>query len=192
MQAMGLGELLDQIRQYYLDRLIAAAEERSSDKTTVILEPVLRNCNGEAVAEGELHLPLRKDLAILQNGVVKELLTIDTKGMLSFEPIAFDWGDSLRVSLRPFQWQSMILRMPRRKRADWQPLMDWFWRWFRQDEDGGDGLLDVVHFLSDPQLSAKVVTFEADLGSAPVEAFEELLDAVAALGNKRCEIGEMG
>ena len=189
---MGLGELLDQIRKYYLDQLIAAAEEELAKKSTsVILEGVLRSGDGTAVVAGELQLALRKDLAILEKGVVKKLLTIDTKRMLSFEPLAFDWAESLRVSLGPFQWQQMPLRIPCRERTDWQPLQEWFWRWFRRDEDAPDGqLLGVVHFLSDPEILEKAAAFEVDLGSAPVGAFEELLDAVVALGVKQCEIGQ--
>src|SRR5689334_16433026 len=101
---MGLGELLDQIREYYLERLIAAAEEQSSKKRTVILEPALCNESGEVVAAGALQLPLRRDLAVVQKGEVTELLTIDTQAMLSFEPIAFTWGEGLKVTLGPFQW----------------------------------------------------------------------------------------
>jgi hypothetical protein len=189
---MGLGELLDQARQYYLERLIAAAEERCAKKnTSVILEPCLRSSDGTAAVEGKLQLPLRKDLAVLKNGAVKELLTIDTKGMLSFEPLAFDWGEGLRISLGPFQWQQLPFRMPHRRRADWQPFQEWFWRWFREDEDGDDGLLGAVHFLSDPEVLGKAVAFEVDLGSAPVEALEELLDAIAVTGVKQCVIGKL-
>jgi hypothetical protein len=188
---MGLGELLDQVRQYYLDRLMAAAEKKRFHKaTSVIFEPALRNSDGGAVVEGELQLPLRKDLAVLRNGAVTDLLTIDTKGMLSFEPIVFDWGDSLRVYLGPFLWQRMTLRMPVRKGVDWQSFTDWFWRWFGQEDGSDNSLLGVVHFLSDPELSRKGVKFEVDLGSAPVEAFEELLDAVVAMGVKQCQIGQ--
>lgn len=190
---MGLGKLLDQVRQYYLDRLVAAAEEKARNKkTSVILEPALRNQDGVAVVEGALQLPLRKDVAVLQKGVVKELLTIDTQGMLSFEPIAFTWGKSLRVVLGPFQWQQMPFRIPHPRKKVWKPLQSWFWRWFKEEEDGGDeGLLGTVHFLSDPEVSEKTVLFETDLGSAPVEAFEELLDALAALGIKQCEMGQV-
>jgi hypothetical protein len=40
-------------------------------------------------------------------------------------------------------------------------------------------------------VSGKAAAFEVDLGSAPVEALEELLDAVTALGVKQCEIGQV-
>ena len=46
-----------------------------------------------------------------------------------------------------------------------------------------------MHFLSDPEISDGAVTFSVDLGTAPMEAFEELLDAVEALGATLCEIG---
>ena len=48
-----------------------------------------------------------------------------------------------------------------------------------------------MHFLSDPEISDGAVTFSVDLGTAPVEAFEELLDAVEALGATLCEIGHV-
>jgi hypothetical protein len=191
MQAMGLGDLLDKIRQYYLDRYIATAEQRMANTADVVLEPALRNSDGEVVVEGELQLPLRIDLVVLQNGEAKESLTIDTDGMLSFEPISFDWSDSLQVSLAPFQWQQATLRMPVPRKADWQPLIDWFWHWFgEEDDNAGEELLGAVHFLSDPEVSKKMVTFAIDLGTAPVEAFEELLDAVAMLGVGKCQIGQ--
>jgi hypothetical protein len=38
--------------------------------------------------------------------------------------------------------------------------------------------MGAVHFASDPELSDGAVTFAADLGTAPVEAFEDLLDAL--------------
>jgi hypothetical protein len=190
---MGLGELLDQVRHYYLERLMKAAQQQVSVKNTqVVLEPALRGEDGNPTVEGTLQLPLRKDLAVFQDGVVTKLMTIDTEGMLSFEPVSFDWDDGLQVRLGPFRWQAMPVRMPLRNKTDWQPLQDWFWRWFRKDEDGdGDSFLGAVHFLSDPEASGEKVAFEVDLGSAPVEAFEELLDAVASLGVKQCEVGQV-
>jgi len=44
-------------------------------------------------------------------------------------------------------------------------------------------------WLSDPKVSDGAVTFAVDLGTAPVEAFEDLLDALEIMGVKHCEIG---
>jgi hypothetical protein len=154
---MGLGDLLDQVRQYYLDRFIAfAKEKRANKRASLLLEPVLRDRNGAAAVEGELQLGYREDLAVLENGAIREMFSLDTEGMLSFEPLRFDWGENLEVCLRRFQWQCMSLRVPQRKRANWLPLQNWFWRWFRQHEDADDrNLLGAVHSLSDPELSGK-------------------------------------
>jgi len=40
-----------------------------------------------------------------------------------------------------------------------------------------------------PEVSDGTVTFVVDLGTAPVEAFEDLLDALEMMGAKQCEIG---
>ena len=46
----------------------------------------------------------------------------------------------------------------------------------------------VIHFISDPKREDVATIFEVDFGSAPVEAFEELLDAFQASGAKKIEI----
>jgi hypothetical protein len=188
---MGIGQVLDQIREYYVHRFMLAAERNAATKgSRIVLEPALRDAAGNPAVSGPLGLGLRRDMAFLRNGAVAAFTTVDTEGMLSFDPVEFDWG-ALRVSMGPFRWQQVSLRMPRPQPTDWQPLKDWFWRWFRPELDGDDHtLLGAVHFLSDPEVSDNAVVFSADLGSAPVEAFEELLDAIVALRVSRCQIGQ--
>jgi hypothetical protein len=94
--------------------------------------------------------------------------------MLSFEPISFMWGGA-----GPFQWQAMRLQLPLPETTRWQPLQHWFWRWFKEDAgEHNEPLAGAVHFLSDPEVSDGAVTFAVDLGTAPVESFEDLLDAL--------------
>ena len=50
-------------------------------------------------------------------------------------------------------------------------------------------LSGAVHFLSDPEVTNRTIKLEADLGSAPVEAFEELLDACVLAGATNVLIG---
>jgi hypothetical protein len=190
---MGLGELLDQIRQHYLDRLEAAAEQlRSAGGTEVVLEAALRTRDGSPAVEGTLGLPLRIDVAVIKDGEVSETLNVDTETMLSFDPLQFDWG-ALAVELHPFAWDAASFRLEGvEAEGGWRPLQDWFWRWFLADEEEGDEPLGAVHFLSDPDLTAGHADFSVDLGSAPVEAFEELLDAATALGAGRCLFGSFG
>jgi len=187
---MHVGELLDQVRQYYLDRFINVRDELLAEQNSrLILEPELRGSDGAVVTEGALQLPLRTDFAVIKDGGTKTL-SIDTERMLSFEPISFIWGAGLEVRLGPFQWQAMRLQVPLPETTRWQPLQHWYWRWFKEDAgEHNEALAGAVHFLSDPEVADGGVTFAVDLGAAPVEAFEDLLDALEMMGAKHCEIG---
>jgi hypothetical protein len=149
-----IGELLDQVRQYYVDRLIKIRDGLLVEQNTrLILEPELRGSDGVVVTEGVLQLPLRTDTAVIKDGGAKTL-SIDTERMLSFDPISFMWGAGLKVRLGPFQWQAMRLQVPLPETTRWQPLQHWFWRWFKEDAGKHDeALTGAVHFLSDPAWS---------------------------------------
>jgi hypothetical protein len=128
-------------------------------------------------------------MAVIKEGGATTL-SIDTERMLSFESISFMSGAGLEVRLGPFQWQAMRLRVQLPETARWQPLRHWFWRWFKEKaSEHNEALTGAAHFLSDPEVSDGTVTFAVDLGTAPVEAFEDLLDALEVMGAKHCEIG---
>jgi hypothetical protein len=187
-----LGQLLDQIRGYYVDRFIDTVNQYAeADGVTVAYESALCNADGSVVTEGVLGLPVRGDLLVIRDGAVSDSIQIDTDGMLSFEPIAFEWPENnLDVDLRPFQWNWMQLRIfGLQNNADWAPIRDWFIGWF-QEEDPEDGeLLAGVHFLSDPELGCDYSQVSIDLGTSPVESFEELLDAIGQMGATGVQIG---
>lgn len=188
-----LGQLLDQIRDYYVSRFIDAINERSgNDGVSVSHEHAFCNANGEVVTVGKLALPTRGDLLVIRNGTVSDSVQIDTEGMLSFEPIEFDWPENnLSVDLRPFQWNWMQLRILGLKSdADWTPIRDWFIGWFHEDDPADDELLGGVHFLSDPEHRRDYSQVSIDLGTAPVDSFEELLDAIGQMGATGVQIGQ--
>lgn len=190
---MALGQLLDQIRDYYVSRFIDAINEHSAnDGVSVVHETAFCNAEGEIVTEGTLALPLRGDVLIIRDGMVSDSFQIDTKEMLSFDPITFDWPDNaFDVQLQPFQWNWMQVRifgLP--SDPDWQPLRSWFLRWFRENDPADDELLGGVHFLSDPEDGEDCSQLSIDLGTAPVESIEELLDVLGEMGTHRVQIGQ--
>lgn len=188
-----LGQLLDQIRDYYVSRFIDAINGHSGNVgVTVAHEPAFCNAKGEVVAAGELSLPARGDLLLVRDGAVSDSVQIDTDGMLSFEPFAFSWAESnLNVDLRPFQWNWMQLRIFGLKTdADWTPIRNWFIGWFQENDPADDELLGGVHFLSDPEYGHDYSQLSIDLGTAPVESFEDLLDAIGQMGAARVQIGQ--
>lgn len=70
-------------------------------------------------------------------------------------------------------------------------LIDWFNDWFDGDDENEPdkvGLQQVVHFMSDPQVLAGGVKATMDLGSALVEALENLLFALSDAGADRVRL----
>ena len=189
---MGLGELLDQLRALYMTRFVATVEQlRQNAASQVLLEVVLRDEQGNAVRDGALGLPIRLDAVVLSGESGFDQVSVDSESILSFDRIAFPWTEELEVAIHPFPWDRLVIRVPTPSAADWRPLVVWCNEWFREDEDADADPLGVVHFFSDPEIAGDGYTqFVADLGSAPTEAFEGLLDAVAALGVKDVILGE--
>lgn len=188
-----LGQLLDEIRDYYINRFIDAINEQSlADGVTLKHEPAFCDSNGDVVTEGELAIPSRVDLLVISDGAASDSILIDTDGMVSFEPIAFDWPENnLNVDLHPFQWNWMQVRIFGLKtNADWAPIRDWFIGWFQENDPADGELLGGVHWLSDPEYGDDYSQLSIDLGTAPVESFEELLDAIGQMGATRVQIGQ--
>jgi hypothetical protein len=188
-----LGQLLDEIRDYYINRFIDAINEQSlADGVTLTHEPAFCDSNGDVVTEGELAVPSRVDLLVISDGAVSDSILIDTDGILSFEPIAFDWPENdLNVDLHPFQWNWMQVRIFGLKtNTDWAPIRDWFIGWFQENDPADGELLGGVHWLSDPEYGDDYSQLSIDLGTAPVESFEELLDAIGQMRATRVQIGQ--
>ena len=188
-----LGQLLDEIRDYYINRFIDAINEQSlADGVTLKHEPAFCDSNGDVVIEGELAVPSRVDLLVISDGAASDSILIDTDGILSFEPIAFDWPENnLSVDLQPFQWNWMQVRIFGLKtNTDWAPIRDWFIGWFQENDPADGELLGGVHWLSDPEYGDDYSQLSIDLGTAPVESFEELLDAIGQMGATRVQIGQ--
>lgn len=179
---MSVGALLDDVRETYVSRLRDAATRFPG----AILEPVLRDSDDRVVREGKLQLGLRVDIVRrTKDGICSE--TVDSDALPRFEPVTFEW-DGATIELRPFYWDALTLQMDAVVAdADLAPLRVWFERWFRaNDDDAREGpLLGVAHFMSDPRTGSDACLVDIDLGSAPVEALEELFDAAVALGARR-------
>ena len=190
---MALGALLEEIREHYVSHFIAAVQELTvSSDASVAHECALRDEDGDVVTDGVLDLPMRGDAVSVRDGVVVDSVQVDTETMVSFDPVEFDWPEGdLPVELAPFQWNWLQLRLQGgADEMDWAPLRQWFLQWFGADDPAPDALLGGVHYLSEPEQGDGWVQLSADLGTAPVQAFEELLDAVAAAGATALHAGQ--
>lgn len=177
--AMTIAELLTAIRQPYADLLSQAANAQD-----YYVEPAYRNSDGTLATEGAWNLPCRVDVIPVSEDSA-EPVQVDSQTRLDFEPIHFRIGDSA-VELQPFVWDWLSLEVQglTEEKAS-KALIDWFNDWFDGDDENEPdeaGLQQVVHFMSDPQVLAGGVKATIDLGSAPVEALEDLLFALSDAG----------
>jgi hypothetical protein len=192
---MNLQELLNQVRQFYLDRFRdVVKEKRRLPRASIISEPALRQPGGPVARQGSLKLPVRTDL-VIRSTAAKDSLQVATEKTLGFDPVAVDWG-TLKVELTPFHWeqcQAQLHGLP--SQVDWAPVVDWYDRWFDEFDKKAPltkSFQEVVHRLSDPISRNGETTLTVDFGSAPITAFEEFLDALAKLGANSGKIGEAG
>lgn len=185
-----LVEVLEPVRDLAIGQLLhelARALERGAD---VRQEPMVRDRHERVVREGALHLPRRSDLAVTENGQTV-MQRVRAPGALAFEPIEVTRPEGIVAIVRPFAWDAarVVAETPD-EAPNWTPLRLWFLEAFqsRYGELAPD-LDGAVHALSGPEPTAEGWAFEADLGSAPVEAVGEMIDAFALSGVRRLVIG---
>jgi hypothetical protein len=187
---MMLDELLSEIRTEYVETFRAVmSDESATGRVQVECEAL--NEAGQLVTEGKLKLPIRYDLAVFGGGSVR-LVRVDSARRLMFAPVRLQRRD-VPVTVESFQWDWCVIQLGSAKVAlDTEPLRQWYLRWFAEREDSrGSALLEVVHFLSDPEESAGSMRLFADLGTAPTTAVVELLDACVAAGAETVTIGTL-
>jgi hypothetical protein len=186
-------QILEQIRSHYLTRLRRAIADHASDGIlTVVPEAALRGPDGNLPRRGNPPTPIRVDLITLVDGHVRDGLTIESETMPGFPAFSLRWKQTLPVKISPFAWNACPVRILNAG-ENVAHLTEWFEHWFDPDEaatPGEDGLLGVVHSMTCQPAQANSVGFLIDLGSAPVEAFEGLIDAIHAGGAESLDIGQ--
>ena len=88
-------------------------------------------------------------------------------------------------------WDALTFRLVGRSPEDFSTLKAWFACWFDEhdrNDKNEEGFFGVVHFLSDPERTEGAITLRADLGTAPMAAFDQLLTVLVSLRPTRIEI----
>jgi hypothetical protein len=98
---------------------------------------------------------------------------------------------SLEVTAYPLVWNAVEVRFSPRRRT-WLGVEEWYRRWL-DIEDGRPtdrhGLAGVVHNAGRPEREGGRMSFCIDFGSAPLDAFDELLAALGDAGVTDVEVG---
>ena len=192
---MELERLVTDIRSLYLEMLDDAIEEASEgDGVQVRVEPLLEQ-DAEMEAEGPLTdgLASRCDLAIFVEGELDSLQNVEAEEMYDFEPVEFSWGDDLQVVLLPFSWDNLARLIPGDADRDWSALREWFLKWSKPNtEDAKPGeQVEALHRITEPFFDGESTLITIDFGTAPVEAFEGLLDVLVQLGPGEVTLGSV-
>ena len=190
---MEFAELIDKIRSHYVQRLMEAiAAERASSDATVVHEPALRNGSGEIVRAGPLDTPSRIDIVKAKEGEVVDSINVNPANMLSFPQFTLTWPTGeMALTVEPFQWHWLQIQTTATPGSDdWQTLRGWYIKWFGETDPAPDQLSGAVHYFADPQINGANIELTIDLGTSPIEAFEELLDALSAFGAQEVRLGQ--
>lgn len=179
-------EVADAVRDTYVGEF-AGLVGGFADATHVV-EPVLLDAEGGPAVRGPLALPCRADFADLESG---ELAMFSPEKAVAFDPFSFPLGET-EVLVAPFHWDNAVVRVSGAwdKRAALL-FEDWFRRAFG-DDDAAENIemQNVVHFVSDPEISEEGYAFTADLGTAPASTLFDLLLALIGNSPARIAIGE--
>jgi hypothetical protein len=109
----------------------------------------------------------------------------------TFEPLCFAWDSGLKVTLHPFVWNGIEFvsgLVPN----DLPLLTDWVSRWLDVGDtkpQDDDGLSEIIHSVTYPMVEGSRWSFSVDFGSAPIGAFEELLNILSKLDVMAVSVG---
>jgi hypothetical protein len=194
---MGVGEVLDQIRAHYLERMTTYYTERRQNHEPIGMESVLRDAEGAPILDGPLRLPMRVDAVSIVDGKAGEIVEIATETELSVEPLTFTWESTLEVTLSGFTWNRIQVTITSKEPPiGLEPIWRWYQKWFRADIEARFDrdeltLAGAIHSLEGPtQTESGATTMIVDLGSARIQAFEEMLDACKVAGFSQAVIGK--
>lgn len=176
-----IAELFTVIRMAYTatfaDAVASAADAHA--------EAALRNADGSLALEGALNLPMRIDLIPRRGAQAGQLLSVDSERRMQFNVHAVSMPPAM-VYVSPFVWDDLSLRVAGLVAEQvGAVLAPWFMEWFDPEDENKqneEGLFGVLHFASDLQDEDGMVAVRMDLGSAPVQALEDLLSRLAAKG----------
>ena len=182
---MTVSELLVAIRKPYVETLARVAAEGAAH-----VEPAYRNSDGSLAVEGAMGTPCRVDVIAAESG---EPVQVDAEAELGFEPVRFAI-EQMAVGISPFGWDWLPLEVRGLSLEQaCEAVRGWFFEWFDGEDENSpteEGLQGVVHFVSDPEATEEGdYRFKIDLGSAPAEAVEGLLFALADAGASGAFLG---
>ena len=162
---------IDQLQAIYVDH-ISNVFNKDSDESTVT-EAQAFDQDDRPVKSTGLELPQRVDM--VSNGA---LLHVSSAKMLNYGMLMGNYGpNGMRLMMEEFTWDNCSLQLPYEIDGQDDLLRDWFMSYFGDAPAGTDGIMGVVHFMSDPEPDQEfgILYIDIDFGTAPASAFWDLV-----------------
>ncbi len=183
-----LFDLLNDVRENYVQQFEQALDELREQGHSVIIEPPMLNEAGELAREGALNLGGRYDLAVLEGETASPSMFSPGR-MLDFDPVSFE-GGGLTIVIAPFPWDGASISIDGDPAAIAAALAQWFENAIGAPEGVDEnGIQHAAHFLSDPVVEGITSLVQADFGTADVDVVIDLFDRMRLAGATRVELG---
>lgn len=181
--------VLGVIREKYLDHFRRAARaERAKGPLAVGLSVVIGD--GSNPHGSRFNLPIHIDL-VAGSAENPRIMKVELDTYVSFDPVEVQLPGGVAIRVGPFQWDWCPVAA-KGDADDWSRVLAWFEKWFDRAERGAedaDGLCPVIHEMTEPEIDGDEVSFSVDFGSAPTEAFLDLMSALHERGMKDVRAG---
>jgi hypothetical protein len=176
--------LLTQIREHYLGVLTSSLKEFQHEFSPAAPELLLEVGRETAYAFRLFRIDMASNV-----GGQSKMQDVNPSTHLNFPPQSFAPFPGLALTLNPIAWNGVDFTI--HAISNWDGLEEWTLRWLDVDDShpqDENGLQGVIHSVTTPEVSDGSTAFSVDFGSAPVAAFEELLQLLVNLGAKRVEM----
>jgi len=125
----------------------------------------------------QLHSPRSRDLYRLFVCDVLEKKPDGSTGLIEFNVDPVEAQFPGLVGTRSLAWNSITFKCGRARFVE-ADLINWGERWIHDESPpfgAQDNLTGIIHSVTEPEISGEHISVAVDFGSAPLQAFEELL-----------------
>ena len=184
---MTLDELLTKERTQYLTTFQSGIDQYKTDKSAI--EVMLQMTADQNRNQPEIFQLNRYDfLNVNAEGKydIKEF-NLEKDSIFKFDQQVYEIN-GLTVTVRPFVWNGCEFTLDKKPDIAYD---NWAKKWIDIDDKKhveGQGFQNVIHSVTFPEEDSGKWTTSIDFGTAPIEAFKDLLKTLSGQGIKEVEV----
>ena len=179
---------LTNIRNHYLNTYLDAITQFKSKFPNGDIEAIGSFPGVEG--QPEIFRWRRFDMIDQSNPEAPQVANFNPQTHVSFEAESFDWQKKLKVRFEPIAWNDVAFECVGLN-AKKSQLEQWAVRWMdprNERPEDNHGLGGRIHAISYPKKKVNKEVFFVDFGSAPIQAFQELMQVLMLAGVKKVRV----